>query len=108
MAKRVEVDPALLDNAAKLVAEIGQNLAAARDKANSVMEHTDIACGTDRFGQEFAGGLQGFRSQGEAAADKLNRIAEIVTGLAEDMGVGRGAAQAHIDTDESSSRRFGR
>jgi hypothetical protein len=108
MAKRVEVDPALLGDAAKLVAEIGEGLAAARDKANRIMEHTGTACGNDRFGQEFAGGARGFRSQGEAVEEKTGRMSELVTGMAEDMGANLGAAQALRDMDESSSKSFGR
>ncbi|MEU1981862.1 hypothetical protein [Nocardia sp. NPDC019395] len=107
MAKRIEVDPALLGDAAKLVAEIGDNLAAVRDKADRILFDTEIACGSDQFGEEFAGGSRGFRSQGEAAGDKAGRMSEIVAGIADDMGVGNGAARAHIDTDESSSKRFG-
>ncbi|MFI9538050.1 hypothetical protein ACIG56_33020 [Nocardia fusca] len=107
MAKRIEVDPALLGDAAKLVAEIGDNLAAARDKANRILDNTETACGNDHFGDEFAGGPRGFRSQGEAVEDKTGRMSEIVAGIADDMGVGSGAAQAHIDMDEVSSRQFG-
>lgn len=108
MAKRIDVDPAVLDNAAKLVAELGDNLAAVRDRAARILEHTGTACGNDGFGAEFAGGAGGFRSRGEAVAEKAGRMSANVTEMAGDMGVGGGAAQAHIDTDELSGMQFGR
>lgn len=108
MAKRIDVDPVLLGDAAMLVAEIGERLAAARNEAARIMEHTEVACGDDHFGREFAGGPRGFRSRGEAVEEKTGRISEVVSGMAEDMALGHGAAQAHRDTDKSSADMFRR
>lgn len=107
MVRRVEVDPVLLGDAAKLVAEIGDTLASVRGEMSSIMGNTDKACGNDHFGEEFAGGAGGFRRRCETVEEKVGELSEVVAGSAEDMGGARGAAQAHVDTDESSSETFG-